>query len=197
MQDQDFGPESAHEDLFHNSHVYITGEINTRPAVLSAGSDLAILAGALPLFIDSDELAGISALGQDYPRLMAMTITRLLTSEPGWNEARKIAGFDFDSMSTPLTSFENQGNPEIPLYMNRKHLQRLIVLTIQALRELHDSLDVIDNRELGGTIKNTILARQLWKKQRLEMSWLEKRPIDPNAPHSVTELVFGKRRKKS
>ncbi len=197
IQEQDSGPDSAHDDLFLNSHVYIAGEINTRPVVLKAGSDLAILSGALPLFIDPDELAGILALSQDFPRLMSVIVTKLITSESGWIEARKIAGYDFEHLSTLLDSLENQGNPGLPLNMNRKHLQRLIVLMIHELQEVHDSLDIVNNPELGLSIKNTLLARQLWKKQRMEMSWLEKRPIDPDAPHSISEMMFGKHRKKS
>ncbi|MGA9397668.1 MAG: prephenate dehydrogenase/arogenate dehydrogenase family protein, partial [Anaerolineaceae bacterium] len=141
MLEQDLGPASAHEDLFLNSHVYIAGEINTRPVVLKAGGDLAILAGALPLYTEPDELAGLLALSQDFPRMIATVITRLTTSEPGWNEARKLGGYDFDSISAPLTSFENQGAPEIPLYANRKNLQRLIMMMIQELQQIHATLD--------------------------------------------------------
>jgi prephenate dehydrogenase len=197
MLEQDAGPASAQEDLFLNSHVYIAGNTNTRPVALNAGGDLAILARALPLFIEPDELAGILALSHDFPRLMATVITRLTTSEPGWNEARKLAGYDFDSLSAPLTSFEDQGTPEIHLHANRKNLQRLIVLMIQELQQIHEYLDDDMHQELGKLVKNTILARQIWTKQRMDMSWLEKQPVNPDEPHSITELMFGKRRKKT
>ncbi|MGA9398570.1 MAG: hypothetical protein WBV22_09970, partial [Anaerolineaceae bacterium] len=59
------------------------------------------------------------------------------------------------------------------------------------------TLDIENNPELSATIKNAILARQIWHKQRMDMSWLEKRTINPDAPHSMTEMMFGKRRKKS
>ncbi len=195
--EQGHGYADAQIDLFLDSHVFIAGDINTRPVALKAGGDLAILAGALPIYTEPDELAGILALSYDFPRLMAVVITKVSTSEPGWNEARKIAGYDFDSLSAPLTSYENQGTPETPLYTNRRNLQRLIEIMIRELQEIHTSLDIENNPELGSAIKNAIVARQVWHKQRMNMSWLEKGPVNPDAPHSLTEMMFGKRRKKS
>lgn len=197
MQEVDTGVDSAHEDLFLNSHVYIASDINTRPVALKVGEDLAILGGALPLFIEPDELAGILALSYDFPRLMAAVITKLITSESGWSEARKIAGYDFDNLSAPLTSFEIQSSPENPLYSNRTTLQRLIMIMIQELEQMHSALDLENNKELGASIKNAVISRQVWSKQRMDMSWLEKRPLNPDEPHSISQLFFGKRRKKS
>lgn len=194
---QEHGADRAQEDLFIGSHVFISGGFNTRPVALKAGNDLAILAGALPIYSDPTELSGILALSHDFPRLMSAVITRLITSEPGWNEARKLAGYDFQSISDALISFENQHYPGVPLYANRKNLQRLIKMAIDELQEMHAALEIENNLELSTAIKNAIVARQIWQKQRKDMSWLEKSSFNSDAPHSITEMIFGKRGKKS
>jgi prephenate dehydrogenase len=188
-------PGDAQEDLFHNSHVYIAGDINAHPEALKLGSDLAVLAGAKPLNTEPEELAGILALGVDLPLLVSAVTTGLVTSEPGWNEARKLAGFNFDHFSRLLGSAENQSTPESRIHANRKNIRRLISLMIEQLSEISTSLDDDNPKELGLVIHNAALARQIWQKQRATMSWLEQDQVRSEPLPTMSERLFGKRRK--
>lgn len=190
-------PASACPDLFGNSHVYIAAMPDTNPEAIRLGGDLAVLTGAFPLYIDPDELAGIIALSHDYPRLISMVMTHLLTSDAGWNEARKLAAHDFMVATSAIQSYEPDTEPQISLHANRKNLQRLVAQTIERLQDLQTSLDDEEGQDLNQSIKNALLARQLWIKQRNELSWLEKGPLNPKAPHSITEALFRRPSKES
>jgi prephenate dehydrogenase len=194
IMDVESGPGGAQEDLFHNSHVYIAGDINAHPEALKLGNDLAVLAGAKPLNTEPEELSGILALGVDLPLLISAVTTGLVTSEPGWNEARKLAGFNFDHISRLLESTENQVTPESRIHINRKNIQRLLSLMIEQLSEIYTSLDEDSPKELGRVIHNAALARQIWQKQRATMSWLDQDRIRSEPLPSMGERLFGKRR---
>ena len=195
MADVEFGPGSAQEDLFHNSHVYIAGNSDAHPEALKLGSDLAVLAGAKPLNTEPEELAGILALAVDLPLLISAVTTRLVTSEPGWNEARKLAGFNFNNISALLDSTENQTMPESRIHVNRKNIQRLLSLIIEHLSDIYTSLDEDNPKELGQVIHNSALARQIWQKQRTSMSWLEQNQVRKEPLPTMGERLFGKRPK--
>jgi prephenate dehydrogenase len=195
MADVESGPGSAQEDLFHNSHVYIAGDTDTHPEALKLGNDLAVLAGAKPLNTEPEELAGILALGVDLPLLISAVTTRLVTSEPGWNEARKLAGFNFDHISRLLESTENQAMPESRIHVNRKNIQRLLSLMIEQLTDIYTALDEESPKEAGQVIHNAALARQIWQKQRTSMSWLEQDQVRSEPLPTMGERLFGKRRK--
>jgi prephenate dehydrogenase len=187
IQDGESGPGSAREDLFHGSHVYVAGDFQTHPEALKLGNDLAELASSYPINIEPEELAGILALDHDLPLLVSAITTSLITSEPGWNEARKLAGFDFARFSSLLELPENQALPETQMIANRMNLQRLLNKLIEQLSDIHGELDDPESKVIGQTLRNAIMARQIWQKQRESMSWFEQIQGKPEKP--------GKRRK--
>ncbi len=195
MMDGKSGPASAQEDFFHGGHVYIAGDFETHPEILKLGNDLAELAGAYPINIEPDELAGILALDHDLPLLISALVTGLVTSEPGWNEARKLAGFDFARISSLLELPENQALPETQIIANRNNLQRLIHKLVVRLSDIHDELDDPDSKVLGEVMRNAILARQIWQKQRETMSWFEQFQGKPENPGNMVDRLLGKRKK--
>jgi prephenate dehydrogenase len=175
--------------------VYVAGDFETHPEILKLGNDLAELAGAYPINIEPDELAGILALDHDLPLLISALVTGLVTSEPGWNEARKLAGFNFARLSSLLELPENQAMPEAQMIANRKNLQRLINKLMERLSDIRDELDDPDSRILGEVIHNAILARQIWQKQRETMSWFEQVQGKPEKPGNMVDRLLGKRQK--
>ena len=195
MLDGESGPASAHEDLFQGGQVYIAGDFETHPETLKLGNDLAELAGAYPINIEPDELAGILALDHDLPLLISALVTGLVTSEPGWNEARKLAGFDFARISSLLEIPENQALPEAQMIANRNNLQRLINKLMVRLSDVRDELDDPDSKIIGEVMHNAILARQIWQKQRETMSWFEQFQGKPEKPGTIVNRLLGKRQK--
>jgi prephenate dehydrogenase len=188
-------PGSAQVDLFNNSHIYIAGDFNTHPEAIKLGSDLAILANAKPINIEPDELAGILALVHDLPLLVSALVTGLITSESGWNEARKLAGTDFARFSSLLESPDYQILPGVQIIANRRNVQRLLTETIEQLSNLRSELDNPDSQVPGQVIRNAAMARHFWQKQRETMSWIEQIQGKLESPSSLTDRLLGKRKK--
>jgi prephenate dehydrogenase len=193
IMDGESGPGSAQEDFFHGGHVYIAGDFQTHPETLKLGNDLAALAGAYPINIEPEELAGILALDHDLPLLISALVTSLVTSEPGWNEARKLAGFDFARLSSLLELPENQALPETQMVANRRNLQRLISKMMERLSDIRDELDDPDSKQIGDVLRNAIMARQIWQKQRETMSWFEQFQGKQEKPGNIIDRLIGKR----
>ncbi|MBN2258520.1 MAG: prephenate dehydrogenase/arogenate dehydrogenase family protein [Anaerolineaceae bacterium] len=197
LSDMDFSPVNAQEDLFQNSHIYIAGDINTHPEAIKLGNDLAILVGAKPLNIEPLELAGILALSHDFTSLIAAVAIQLVTSEPGWNEARKIAGFEFDHLSGILAAIQTRSIPEAQISDNRSNIQRMLEIYIQALQQIHSSLEEGEWSEITNVVNNAILAGQIWHKQRTTMSWSENQEMNPLLTQNLPKRLFNKRGKPS
>jgi prephenate dehydrogenase len=194
MSDGLSSPENAQVDYFHGGHVYVAGDYETHPEALKLGNDLAKLAGSYPINIEPEELAGIVAITHDLPLLISALVTNLVANEPGWNEARKLAGVDFARLSSLLEIPENQLFPERQMISNRNNLQRLINKAMEQLSDIRDTLEDPDPKVLGEMMHNSIIARQIWQKQRETMSWFEQIQGKLEKPGNIVDRLLGKQK---
>jgi prephenate dehydrogenase len=93
---------AARADLFHKALVAITPPPGTPEAAIQLSSDLVVLLGATPFFMELAEVDGVMAAARLLPELSAAALVETLTSQPGWPDIRKLAGSDYASTTRPL-----------------------------------------------------------------------------------------------
>jgi prephenate dehydrogenase len=193
--------EAAHADLFKNSLILITSPRGTNAEAIKLATDLTNLLGAVPLFTDPEEADGLLAMTVALPQLLAAALVNTTTEQPGWREARKVAGQDYAMVSNPIAAF-----PEAKTYgqgyiLNRENTLRLIDDLTASLNDLRQAIDDQDQEKLSQLLENARNNREFWLKQRNAANWAEseypKMPSTPRAGDMLGRLIGIRRREET
>jgi prephenate dehydrogenase len=191
------GQSVAHDDLFHDSLIMITTLTGVEQEALQLACDLASLLGAQTFFVDPTESDGLNAAVRQLPSMAAAALLQAVTRQPGWQEARKIAGRGFTHATWAALHLDEMKTLGLSLLMNRENSLRVLDNLIYALQELRAIIDSEDNDGLLKYMKTSQEARALWWRQRQRSDWENVLP-KPDLPTSgeVLGRLFGFRRKK-
>lgn len=165
------GVEAAHADLFRNSLVMITAPAGANPEAVKLASDFAALLGASPFFSDPYELDGLLASTSLLPQLAAAALVNAVTRKPGWREARKLAGKQFASATSPVDTLSDKDEPGQSILQNRENTIRVLDDFIQELQGLRTNLASGDTAALKAALEQARQARTHWVDQRHDGKW--------------------------
>jgi prephenate dehydrogenase len=168
------GLEAAHADLFHNGLMAIVVPPGADSDAVKLAVDLTRLVDATPIFFDGVELDSIMAATHLLPLVMSAAVLNSTVDQPGWIEARKVAGRAFAEVTGP---FQHLPNPEAlvsAVMDDRTHLLRVLDGIIARLQDMRDDIESEDNAALLAGFKQARQGRELWWKQRSEANWSAK-----------------------
>jgi prephenate dehydrogenase len=165
------GIDAAHADLFRNSLMVITSPSGANADALKLAADLATLLGSLPFFADAYETDGLLAAVRLLPDLAAAALVDATTRQPGWSEARKLAGPGYAratrAMLDPLESkFFGQS-----ALLNKENTLRMLDQLIASLRSTRQAIADGDEAGLKDMIDQAVTARLTWETQRHKADW--------------------------
>ena len=130
------------------------------------------------------------------PQLMAVALLNAVLDQPGWNDARKLAGRPF-AMLTSAVAYQDEFEAltEAAL-LNQKNVTRVLDVVIGSLSNLRQDIDEGDRDALSDRIEGALDGRERWLAERLSAKWSEGvRPDLSNLP-STWERMFGSRKKR-
>ncbi len=165
------GVEAAHADLFRNSMIMISSPPGANPEAIKLAADFSALLGASPFFGDPYELDGLIATTSLLPQMAAAALVNSSTSQPGWREARKLAGKHYAEVTAPVVSFSDDEDLGQTLLLNRENSLRVLDDYILELEELRVVLAASDAAGLKSKLENAREARSRWLGQRQEAKW--------------------------
>jgi prephenate dehydrogenase len=186
---EEVGVDQASADLFKNSLFAISAPASVHPGALQLASDLAGLLGAQSYFTDPYEADGLIALVDLLPKLSAAALLGAATKQPGWREARKLAGHAFFAATEAVNHFDEQKELGAAALLNPENTVRLLNDLISELISLRDMLNNQDADELKKTLNAAVEARQQWWRQRQKSDW-EGREEEP--PLITRREIFGR-----
>ncbi|WP_299024474.1 prephenate dehydrogenase [uncultured Thermanaerothrix sp.] len=164
-------PETARPDLFKGGVFVITSPPHTHGDALKLASDLAVLLGAKPYFADPYEADGLMAAIHGLPQLSAAALITTITRQPGWREARKLAGRTFVEATEPITHLDDHTHLGESILLNRENLLRLLDDYIAVLQEVRIYLETADRERLASLLKEASQARSQWWQERQKGDW--------------------------
>jgi prephenate dehydrogenase len=189
--------ETPHADLFQNSLAIITGPAGVDEDAMKLATDLATLLGANPLFADPYEADGLLAATHLLPKLAAAALVQATVSQPGWNEARKVAGQAYAVHTSPVKNLdENKGLGQSALH-NRENALRVLDNLIASLQTLRGHIEANDQDALTHYLEEAQIGRETWWQQRLKSDWTlgEKPPEAPSTAEIYGRLIgLGRKR---
>ena len=171
-------------DLYVDAPFALAPGLRTEAAAVQLASDFAERVGAKPLFVDPQEHDGILAGVEQVPLLLAAALMHVSADQPGWREARRLAGQAFANGT-------NMGeNAKALLAGLRANRENVALKLVQLRQELVAWQELLETEPTGDApdplltaLEEAVQARTVWEGQALIRSWEE----TPTAPVSQVE----------
>ncbi len=171
LHEIDSGIDAAHADLFQRGLMAIVSPPETNSAAIKLAADLARLLGAFPLFADTAEMDGIMAATHLLPQLMAAALLNVTVDQPGWREARKLAGKAYAETSEPMAQLNTPASLSSTAIYNQVNSVRVIDSLIAALSAMRNDIQNQDEKSLLGRLERAHSGRETWWQQRQAGDW--------------------------
>lgn len=173
-------PLTVRVDLFQDVTFGLAPGHHTDPSAVQLASDFVERLGAKPLFVDAQEHDGIIAGVEHLPQLLAAMLMHTSAHNPGWREARRLAGRTF----AQATELDGNAKELLGAFLsNGANLRQRIDQLQEELatwRTLLDTTPAADEKHpLQMILEQVVEQRQVWEAQAFLKRW-----DDPATPPS-------------
>jgi prephenate dehydrogenase len=162
--------------------------------VFNLAMEFVNLLGAMPLLMDTAEADGIFSAMHVLPQLAAAALLDATVDKPGWQEARKLAGRPYASVTAGVAYHDDVDSLGGTALENRENIVRLLNSYISSLITLRDEIDANDRGAVITHLAEASQGRIHWFDERVAADWLkgEAQPIDaPSFGDRVNQMLFG------
>jgi len=194
LHSESFGIMAAKADLFQDGLFCIATPPGTNAKVIKLAVDVVQRLGAGPLFVDLYEIDGLMAAVHFLPQLMSIALLSATLGQPGWNEARKIAGRSFAEVSGPAAHLDDAEALTTAARLNRENITRKLDDVIATLRGIRQEIAQQDLERLESRIKEAKAGVDQWWQERGGGNWLATelpRSVTPPTSAEVMGSLFG------
>ena len=191
-------PETAHADLFKNGPMLINSLPGIDESAISLTTNLTRILGATPLFADAVEADGLTAYSHLLPRLVSAALVNATIDQPGWREARKIAGQAYAQATEPVLYPEESKVLGQAALLNRDNTVRMLDQVLIELRQMRNLIAESEAAALQERLEHAQIGREQWWADRLKADY-EVKPDNPAAVPTSGEMfgrLFGLRSRK-
>ncbi|MGW8249460.1 MAG: prephenate dehydrogenase [Anaerolineales bacterium] len=187
---QDSGIAAARADLFHQGMLCIVAPPGTVSEAIKLSADLARLIGANALFVDPVENDSLMAATHILPQLVSAALLNATVDQPGWYEARKIAGRSYAEVTNPAVLLSEPPTLSSAALATRENVLRVVDAMIASLYAIRDDLENEDNQSLVDRLERARQGGQVWWSQRRAANWAEESGPVPEI--SASSEIFGR-----
>jgi prephenate dehydrogenase len=190
----EFGVKAARADLFDKGLMAVNAPLGTPESVFNLTLDLVSLVGAMPLLMDSMEADGIFAAVHMLPQLVSSALLDATVDQPGWQEARKLAGRPFASVTSGVAYHDDMLSLRDAVLENKENVVRLLNAYLTSLIQLRDEIEDNNQDALEKRLEAAAGGRIRWQNERSIADWLlhERPKIDvPSFGERVNQAFFG------
>ncbi len=156
--------------------------------------ELVNLLGAMPLLMDTAEADGIFSATHVLPQLAAVALLSTTVDKPGWQEARKLAGRPYASVTAGAAYHDDMLSLGETALENRENIVRLLNAYITSLINLRDEISENDRDALLERLGEAWKGRARWLDERTAAEWLKGAAQEIDAPSfgdRVNQMLFG------
>jgi len=190
----EFGVKAARADLFDHGLMVVNAPYGTPANVFNLAMELVHLMGAMPLLMDTLEADGIFSAMHVLPQLAAAALLDATVDKPGWQEARKLAGRPYASVTAGVAYHDDVDSLGETALENRENIVRLLNSYISSLIRLRDEIEASDRGAITARLEEALQGRIRWFDERIAAEWLkgEAQQIDaPSFGDRVNQMLFG------
>jgi prephenate dehydrogenase len=186
-----FGLDAARPDLFANSLFLVNTPPGTSEETMVLAMDFVRLLGAEPLLSDLIESDGLMSTTHLLPQLVAASLLNATIDQPGWQEARKMAGRAYAAVTAGLAYQDEIDSLRLSVMHNRANVVRSLDVTLAALRGLRDDIENGDDDGIAARLESALEGRQRWLNERTVADWRNEMRSEALDMPSFSERLFG------
>ncbi len=190
----EFGAKAARADLFEKGLMVVNAPAKTPANVFNLSMEFVSLLGAMPLLMDTAEADGVFSAMHILPQLAAAALLETTVDRPGWQEARKLAGRPYATVTAGAAYHDDVLSLGESALENRENMVRLLNGYIASLIHLRDEIEAKDRETLMERLQEAWKGRVRWLDERTAAEWLrgEGQEIDaPSFGERVNQMLFG------
>lgn len=182
----DSGLDAARADLFQRGLMAIVSPPRTPSDAIKLAADLTRMLGADPMFADPLEMDGLMASTHVLPHLLSAAMVNATVDQPGWREARKVAGRAYAEVTTPAIQASGSQTLAKAALLNRENTLRSLDGIIAVLQNMRRDLDGSDESALLAQLERSRQGRENWWKERQAANW-----TSTELPNSMAQAPSG------
>ncbi|MBN2003635.1 MAG: prephenate dehydrogenase [Anaerolineae bacterium] len=160
----------ARADLFARAVYAITARAEDHPSAVRAVTNLALVLGAEPLFMNPAEHDAARLIGDAVPGIVAAALFQATVEAPGWGEVRKAAGRAFATATSGAADMEPISQRMMAL-LGQETLLRGLDAFQERLSALRGLIAEGNAEALEQTLGNVSKARAYWMAESRERIW--------------------------
>ncbi|MFZ5911301.1 MAG: prephenate dehydrogenase [Chloroflexota bacterium] len=187
------GVNAAQADLFQKGVVMLDVPPNTPEEAVRLAADFVRLLGATPVYADLDETDGFMAKMHLLPQLAAAALLNAVVDQPGWSDARKLAGRPFSALTSALAYQDDARSLAEAAVLNRENTARALDLVIGSLQGLRDDVMEGNRESISERLELALEGRARWLAERTRADWLEVEKSDLSTIPGFWERLLGSR----
>ena len=173
LHDLRFGTEASGPNLFVKGTFMIAAPQGIPESVLLLAMDFVRLLGAQPLLSDVDESDGLMAAVHLLPQLTAASLLNATVGQPGWQEARKMAGRSY-AIATSGVAYQDEVDALcLASLQDRANVVHALDVMIASMRGLREDIEKGNQDDVAERLESALHGRQRWLHERLTADWLE------------------------
>ena len=191
LHDVEVGLTAARVDLFSRGLFMVDAPSNAPEEAVVLAMDFVRLLGAEPLLADLMESDGLMSTVHLLPQLVAASLLNATIDQPGWQDARKVAGRPYATVTSALAHQDEIDSLRMSALQNRASVVHALDVTIATLRGLRDDIENENNDGVAMRLESALQGRKRWLGERLTAEWGKPgRTEAPDFP-SLSERLFG------
>jgi prephenate dehydrogenase len=191
LHDFQFGLTAAQPDLFSRSLFLVDAPYGTPEAAVITAMDFVRLLGAEVILADPLESDGLMSTTHLLPQLVAASLLNATIDQPGWQDARKVAGRAYATVTAGLAYQDEIDSLRLSALHNRTGVVHALDVTIAALRGLRDDIENGNDDGIALRLESALQGRKRWLDERMSANWTKSAQTElPNLP-SFSERLFG------
>lgn len=190
------GLKGARPDLFKRTVMIVDAPHGTLENVEKLATNFVRLIGAKPLLADIAESDGLMTAAHILPQLAAAALLDATVDQPGWLDARKLAGRPFVGVTGGLAYYDDVHSLKAAALGNPQAVGHALDVLIASLQGLRDGIQQGDEEAVGSVLQDAFDARERWLNERGAAEWLSEggEPADlPNVGDQLMNALFGNR----
>jgi len=198
LHDAQSGIDAAQKDLFKGGLMAIAAPPSTSAEAVKLAADLTRLLGAMPFFVDPNEMDGLMAATHWLPQFLAAALVHATIDQPGWLEGRKVAGRAYAEVSGPIDHLGDASALKSAAFYTSDNIVRVIDDAIASLMVIRRDIQEHNEEALGDYLQKAREGRQKWWIDRQRGEWLAEDLGIAQIPEKpgILERLLGIHRKK-